>query len=71
MLSRIERVEGGPPLRVDWRLHRPGERWLIIDVAVEGVSLGQTQRAELGSVLLRNGGDMEALAASLRAPVGP
>ncbi len=36
---------GGPPVRVSFRLHRPGSAWLIYDISVEGVSLVATNRS--------------------------
>ncbi|HJO97653.1 MAG TPA: ABC transporter substrate-binding protein [Rhodospirillales bacterium] len=40
--------------------------YLIIDVMVEGVSMGQTQRSEFASVIRRNGGEVKGLIAKLR-----
>jgi len=38
----------------------------IVDVIVEGVSMGQTQRSEFGSVIRRNGGRVSSLIDELR-----
>jgi phospholipid transport system substrate-binding protein len=65
--SRIDRPSGGPPVGVAWRLRLRDGRYLIIDVMVEGVSMGQTQRSEFASVIRRNGGSVEGLLAKLRA----
>jgi phospholipid transport system substrate-binding protein len=53
--SRILRVGGAPPLRVDWRVRETGGDFLIIDVIAEGVSLVVSQRNEVGSVVERRG----------------
>ena len=42
----------------------------IIDVMVEGVSMGQTQRSEFSSVIRQHGGKVEGLLAELRKRVG-
>ena len=67
VFSRIDRPGGGPPVGVAWRLRLRDGHYLIIDVMVEGVSMGQTQRSEFASVIRRNGGAVEGLLAKLRA----
>jgi phospholipid transport system substrate-binding protein len=53
--TRINRLGGAPPLRVDWRLRQTGDDFAIIDVIAEGVSLVVSQRNEVGSVVERRG----------------
>jgi phospholipid transport system substrate-binding protein len=53
--SRILRVGGAPPLRVDWRVRDTEGDFAIIDVIAEGVSLVVSQRNEVGSVVERRG----------------
>jgi phospholipid transport system substrate-binding protein len=36
---------GGPPVHVDFRMHRAKGEWLVYDVVVEGVSLAVTNRS--------------------------
>ncbi|WP_029011160.1 MlaC/ttg2D family ABC transporter substrate-binding protein [Azospirillum halopraeferens] len=47
----------GPPVQVEWRVRQqaPGT-FKIIDVVVEGVSMGVTQRSEFASVVQSRGG---------------
>ena len=35
----------GPPVHVNFRMHRVGDEWLIYDIVVEGVSLATTHRS--------------------------
>jgi phospholipid transport system substrate-binding protein len=35
----------GPPVHVNFRMHRVGDQWLIYDIVVEGVSLATTHRS--------------------------
>jgi phospholipid transport system substrate-binding protein len=50
--------DGGPPLKVDWRLREREDGSLVtIDVVVEGVSLIVSQRSEFASVIERQGFD--------------
>ena len=42
-------------LKVDWRVRRIDERYKIIDVVVEGVSMLVTQKAEFSAVLQQRG----------------
>ncbi len=60
---------GGDPIRVDWRVRERGDEYRIIDVYVEGMSMGQTQRSEFASVIRQNGGKMEGLLQVLREKV--
>ena len=66
VFSSINRPSGGPPVGVAWRLRLRNGSYLIIDVMVEGVSMGQTQRSEFASVIRRNGGEVKGLIAKLR-----
>mgnify|MGYP001253183445 CR=1 FL=1 len=55
VLSHIEHATA-PPLRIDWRLRDRGKRGLkIIDIAIEGVSLLATKRADFSSTIKRGG----------------
>ncbi|MBP2293386.1 MlaC/ttg2D family ABC transporter substrate-binding protein [Azospirillum rugosum] len=60
----------GPPINLEWRVrHRDGHP-KIIDVVVEGVSMGVTQRQEFASVIQQNGGKVDGLIQALRQKVG-
>jgi len=63
--SEISR-SGGPPVQVGWRVRRADRTFKIIDVIVEGVSMGQTQRSDFSSVIRNNGGSLDALLAEMR-----
>jgi len=52
--SRIEH-ETAPPLRIDWRLRNRGDGTKIIDIAIEGVSLLATKRADFGASIKKGG----------------
>ena len=54
VLSHIEHATA-PPLRIDWRLRDRGEGPRVIDIAIEGVSLLATKRADFSSTI-KNGG---------------
>ncbi len=56
--TEIRRPDGGPPIRVDYRVRQRSEQaHKVVDVHVEGVSLVTTQRAEFGSIISREGLD--------------
>ena len=67
--SKILRPDGSPLVRVDWRVRKRKGGHKIIDVIVEGVSLGQTQRSEVASVIRKNGGKIQSLLDELRKKV--
>lgn len=69
VFSEIVR-EGTQPVHVDWRVRTSDSMtFKVIDVVVEGVSMGQTQRSEFASVIRQNGGKLEGLLAVLRKRV--
>lgn len=53
--TRINRLNGAPPLSVDWRVRQSDGNYAIIDVVAEGVSLVVSQRNEVGSIVERDG----------------
>lgn len=59
----------GPTVKINWRLRNRGQGWRIVDVVVEGVSLGLTQRAEFASFLRANNGRIAALTGALEKKV--
>ncbi len=67
--SRILRPDGSSLARVDWRVRKRKGEQKVIDVMVEGVSLGQTQRSEVASVIRRNGGKIQSLLDEMRKKV--
>lgn len=64
VLSQIVRLEG-PPVNVHWRVRGDG-KYKIVDVVVEGVSMGITQRDEFASVIRSSGGKIAGLLTALR-----
>ncbi len=60
----------GPPISVDWRVRKREQTYKIIDVVVEGVSMGVTQRQEFSSVIQSNGGNINGLIQALRQKTG-
>ncbi len=59
----------GPPIRVNWRV-RNVNGYRIVDVVVEGISMGITQREEFAAVIRSHSGKVEGLLAALRKKTG-
>jgi phospholipid transport system substrate-binding protein len=59
----------GPPIHINWRV-RGNNGYRIVDVVVEGISMGITQRDEFASVIRNHGGKVEGLLAALRKKTG-
>jgi phospholipid transport system substrate-binding protein len=55
------------PIRLDWRVSQPSIDPKVVDLAIEGVSMMQTQRSEFSSVIVRNGNKVAGLINELRA----
>ena len=54
------------PIRVEWRIQDASETPKIVDLVVEGVSMGTTLRSDFGSIIRRQGGKVSALLEVLR-----
>ena len=67
--SELVRPQGDGVIRVDWRVRQNGDIYKIVDVYVEGISMGQTQRSEFASVIKQKGGTIEGLLQVLRTKV--
>ncbi len=67
IFSEIVRPNGGPAVRVDWRVGRNKESaFKIVDVLVEGTSMSNTMRSDFTSVLNQKGGQISGLIEVLR-----
>ena len=60
--SKITPDEGGPEIKIDWRVYTKNpEKPLIRDLIVEGLSLARTQKEEFASILNSNNNDIKIL----------
>jgi len=64
--SVITRPEGLKPVAVIWRMRQKDETFKIVDLMVEGLSMGLTQQREFASVIRQNGGRVQALLDELK-----
>lgn len=58
-------LKQGREASVDYRMHRPGDRWLVYDVVVEGISLVANYRVQFNKIIETS--SYQALIAQLRA----
>ncbi len=64
--SKISPRDGGPEIKVDWRIYTKNpEKPLIRDLIVEGLSLARTQKEEFASILNSNNNDINILISKL------
>jgi phospholipid transport system substrate-binding protein len=66
VFSQVVRPDGTAVVSVGWRLRGKGESFKIVDVLVEGVSMGLTQRSEFAAVIRKHGGQVSGLLAEMR-----
>ncbi len=59
-------ISEGPPVRVVWRVATTGKDFKLTDVYIQGISMAQTQRDEIASVIRQNGGLVAGLITILR-----
>ena len=57
---------GGTPIDIGWRVRTRDGSMKVVDVSVEGVSMGQTQRSEFASIIQNSGGQVAGLLAEMR-----
>ena len=57
----------GKPYSIIWRLRPKGGRYLVIDLAIEGISMAMTRRQEFNSIIRANGGKIDGLTQKLRS----
>ena len=53
-------------IKVDWRIGKKEDRYVILDIIIEGISLAITQRSEFVSVIDQNEGNINHLIALLK-----
>lgn len=68
--SEIVRPQGGPPIAVDWRLDVRDGRYKIRDVVIDGISMAVTERSEFAQAIVRSGGRIAGLLATMREELG-
>ena len=64
--SQIVRPEGLKPVDVAWRVSAQEGAMKIVDVMVEGLSMGLTQQKEFASVIRQNGNGVQGLLDELK-----
>lgn len=62
----MQRPGGGEPVRIEWQVQPTGASYHVVDVIVEGVSMGVTQRSEFASVIRRGGGEVATIIDALK-----
>ena len=67
--SLLERPNGQKPIDVIWRVRPKDTSFKIVDVMVEGLSMGITQQKEFSSVIRQNNNNVEGLLSELRKRV--
>jgi phospholipid transport system substrate-binding protein len=68
LVTTLLKRKSGPSFKAGWRVRLIGDKYKIIDVIVEGISMALSQRQEFASVLKRQG--VERLLQILAAKVG-
>jgi len=64
--SRLLRPNGLKPIKVAWRVRADGHVYRVVDIMVEGLSMGLTQRKEFASFIRQNNGRVQSLLIELR-----
>lgn len=66
IVSSFITSEDGPEVQVDWRVRYKKNKYQVVDVIVEGVSMSVTQRSEFSTLIQRGGGDVDVLISHLK-----
>ncbi len=66
VFTKIRKPNDPKPVEIQWRVRAKEGKYIIIDVMVAGISMGQSQRSEFASVIRRNGGDLDLFLEDMR-----
>ena len=66
LVHTILEREDAPVIKVDWRIGKKKDRFVILDIIIEGISLAITQRSEFVSVIDQNEGSIDQLISLLK-----
>ena len=66
VVTHILTGDGREPLRVDFQVRHVGDKYKIMDVRVEGISMVLAQRDEFTTYIGNNGGKIQTLTTALR-----
>ena len=58
--------DGATMIKVDWRIGKKKDSYVILDIIIEGISLAVTQRSEFVSVIDQNDGSIDKLISLLK-----
>ena len=64
--SVLMRSEASKPVAVVWRIRESNGIYKVVDLMVEGLSMGLTQQKEFASVIRKNGGKVQGLLEELK-----
>ncbi len=71
VLSEVASGGGRPPVRIGWRVRTTKHGLRIVDVIVDGISMGVTQRDQFAAAIRSAGGKVDGLLAMLRDKTTP
>ena len=66
LVHTILERQDAPVIKVDWRIGKKKDRFVILDIIIEGISLAITQRSEFVSVIDQNEGSVDRLISLLK-----
>jgi phospholipid transport system substrate-binding protein len=66
LVHTVLQTGGDSVVKVDWRIGEKKDRFVILDIIIEGISLAITQRSEFVSVIDQNDGNVNQLIAILK-----
>ena len=66
LVHTILERQDAPVIKVDWRIGKKKDRFVILDIIIEGISLAITQRSEFVSVIDQNEGNIDQLISLLK-----
>ena len=61
LVHTILERQDAPVIKVDWRIGKKKDKFVILDIIIEGISLAITQRSEFVSVIDQNEGSIDQL----------
>ncbi len=66
VVTSVAKLQGEAPFEVDWNVSNKSGRDLFFNIIIEGVNMLATERTEVGAMLDKHNGDVNALIAELK-----
>ena len=65
----LHKLSNNNQIKINWRVGKKKDKFVILDIVIEGISLAVTQRSEFVSVIEQNNGEVDSLISLLKEKI--